>query len=180
MQGLAAAAGVSRQLVYEHFATAEDLHLATLTHLFERIWASTDAIVRGATTIDDTVRRAFAVLLDLPVEERRALRALAMEPDPGRRSLTRVRARLRGRIAALWVPYVRQQTGTSDAEATALAWMLTTAAWGLADAIGDGTVDRPRAVDLFARFVDRTLSAWRTSAPAHGGDDHEPSTSGAA
>src|SRR5262249_26045322 len=33
MQGVAAAAGVSRQLVYEHFATAADLYLATLVHL---------------------------------------------------------------------------------------------------------------------------------------------------
>ena len=37
MQGLAIAAGVSRQLVYEHFASADDLYLATLGHLFERV-----------------------------------------------------------------------------------------------------------------------------------------------
>jgi AcrR family transcriptional regulator len=171
MQGLAAAAGVSRQLVYEHFATADDLYLATLTHLFERVYASTDAIVRSGAPIDDTVRRAFTVLLDLPAEERRALRALAMEADPGRRSLARARTRLRGRIAALWVPYVRRQTGVSEAESAALAWMLTTAAWGLSDTIGDGTLERSRAVELFARFVDHTLSAWRVRSPESGGTE---------
>jgi AcrR family transcriptional regulator len=171
MQGLAAAAGVSRQLVYEHFATADDLNLATLIHLFERAYASSEAIMRAGSSVEDTVRRAFTLFLDLPAEERRALRALAMETDPGRRSLARARARLRGRIAALWVPYVRQQTGASDAVATALAWMLTTSAWGLSDTIADGTLDRPRAVALFVRFVDRTLSTWRVRSARNGGTE---------
>lgn len=170
MQGLAAAAGVSRQLVYEHFATADDLYLATLTHLFERAYAGTEAIVRGGTTLEDTIRRAVSVFLDLPPEERRALRSLAMESDPGRPGHARARARLRGRIAALWVDYVRRQTGAAEAEATALAWMLTTAAWGLSDTIADGTLARPRAVELFVRLVARTLAAWRDETLQHGGD----------
>ena len=167
MQGLAAAAGVSRQLVYEHFATADDLYVATLTHLFERAYASTEAIVRGARSVDETVRRAFTVFLELPPEERRALRTLAVEPDPRRRSLERARRRLRSRIAALWLPYVRAQTGADEAEATGLTWMLNTAAWGLADTIADGTLERARGVELFVRFADRTLSAWRE--PRQGG-----------
>jgi AcrR family transcriptional regulator len=169
MQGLAAAAGVSRQLVYEHFATADDLYHATLVHLFERAYASTESIVRAGTTVEDTVRLAFTVFLDLPAEERRALRALAVDTEPRRRSLERARARLRSRIAALWVPYVRQQTDVPEAEAAALAWMLNTAAWGLSDTIADGTLDRPRAVALFVRFVDHTLSAWRMTSPRNGG-----------
>jgi hypothetical protein len=115
------------------------------------------------------VRRSFTLFLDLPAEERHALRALAMDAAPGRADMTRARARLRSRIASVWVPYVRQQTGLADAEATAIAWMLNTAAWGLADTIGDGTVARGRAVELFVRFVDRTLSAWRVEALREGG-----------
>ena len=160
MQGLAAAAGVSRQLVYEPFATADDLQLATLAHLFERAYTATLAIATSGASIEDTMRRSFALCLDMPREERDALRSLAMESETGRRA--RVRARLRSRIASIWVPYVRQQTGAGAAEATALAWMLTTAAWGLADTIADGTIGRARAVELFGHFVDRTLSAWRT------------------
>ena len=48
MQGLAVAAGVSRQLVYERFGSADELMLATLTHLFERAYAKADAIVTPA------------------------------------------------------------------------------------------------------------------------------------
>ena len=169
MQGLAAAAGVSRQLVYEHFATADDLYLATLTYLFERAYTATLAIAASGASVEDTVRRSFAFFLDLPAEERHALRALAIESEPGRPSMARARARLRSRIAAVWVPFVRQQTGAAEAEATALAWMLNTAAWGLSDTIADGTLARARAVELFVRFVDRTLSAWRVNAPRRRG-----------
>ncbi len=169
MQGLAAAAGVSRQLVYEHFATADDLYLATLTHLFERAYTATLAIASSGADVEDTIRRSFAFFLDLPAEERHALRALAIESEPGRPSMARARARLRSRIAAVWVPFVRQQTGVAEAEATALAWMLNTAAWGLSDTIGDGTLARARAVDLFVRFAAHTLSAWRVKTPRRGG-----------
>ena len=169
MQGLAAAAGVSRQLVYEHFATADDLYLATLVHLFERAHASNEAIVQAGASVEETVRRSFTVFLDLPAEERRALRALAADVDPGRPSMARARARLRSRIAGVWAPYVRQQTGVLEAEAVALAWMFHTAGWGLSDTITDGTLDRERAVELFVRFVDRTLSAWRLPSTRHGG-----------
>jgi len=168
MQGLAAAAGVSRQLVYEHFATADDLSLATLTHLFERAYTSTMAIATSGAGVEETIRRSFTLFLDLPAEERRALRALASESEPGRAGVARARASLRGRIAGVWVPYVRQQTGVGEAEATALAWMLTTAAWGLSDTIADGTVTRARAVELYVRFVDRTLSMWRAQRRAGG------------
>ena len=162
MQGLAVAAGVSRQLVYEHFATADDLYLATLTHLFERTYASTEAITRAGATLPETVRAGFDLFLDLPAEERHALRALAAELDPGRRGLARARTRLRNRIAGVWAPFVQQQTGVSGAEATALAWMLNTAAWGLSDAIADGSLERRRGVELFVRFVEGTLSAFHT------------------
>jgi AcrR family transcriptional regulator len=160
MQGLAAAAGVSRQLVYEHFATADDLYLATLTHLFERTHASTAAIARAGASLGETVRAGFALFLDLPAEERHALRTLAAELEPGRRALARARTRLRNRIAGVWAPYVRQQTGVSEAEANALAWMINTAAWGLSDTIADGTIDRRRGIDLFVRFVEGTLASF--------------------
>jgi AcrR family transcriptional regulator len=163
MQGLAAAAGVSRQLVYGHFASAEELSVATLTHLFERAYDATAAIVRSGTAPAAVLAAAYELYLDLPAEERRALRALASEGDGDRRGLGRAKRRLRTRIAALWLPYVRQLTGLADAEATALTWMLITAGWGLADTIAEGTLGRARGRELFVRFAVQTLSAWRVA-----------------
>jgi AcrR family transcriptional regulator len=166
MQGLAAAAGVSRQLVYERFANAEDLSVATLTHLFERAYEATAAIVRRGTDPTAVLTAAYELFLDLPAEERRALRALASDTDGGRRGLGRAKRRLRSRIAELWTPYVRQLTGVGEAEATALTWMLITAGWGLADSIAEGTVRRARGRELFVRFAVQTLTTWRTAPPS--------------
>jgi AcrR family transcriptional regulator len=165
MQGLAAAAGVSRQLVYEHFASAEDLSVATLTHLFERAYEATATIVRGGREPTATLAAAYELFLDLPPEERRALRALASDTDAGRRGLGRAKRRLRSRIAGLWTPYVRRLTGLGDADATALTWMLITAGWGLADSIAEGTLTRARGRELFVRFAAQTLATWRALAP---------------
>ncbi len=162
MQGLAAATGVSRQLIYEHFAAVDDLYVATLTHLFERTYDTVAAVLRAASSLDPTVRATFSVFLDLPAEERHALRALAAEVDPARPGLARARSRLRNRMASLWVPYLRQLTALPEAEAAAVAWMLNTAAWGLSDSITDGTLDRNRALDLFVVFVESTLSSCST------------------
>src|SRR5271169_1164826 len=59
MQGLAAAAGVSRQLVYEHFASADELSVAALTHLFERAYDATAAILGAGKSLDATVAAAY-------------------------------------------------------------------------------------------------------------------------
>jgi AcrR family transcriptional regulator len=161
MQRLAAAAGVSRQLVYEHFSGIDELSVATLIHLFERAYEATAAIVRTEQHPEAVLAAAYGLFLDLPVEERHALRALANEGGRGQRGLTRATQRLRARITDLWLPYVRRFTGLADPEASALAWMVITASWGLADTIAEGTVSRKRGEELFVRFAVHTLSAWR-------------------
>jgi AcrR family transcriptional regulator len=158
MQGLAAAAAVSRQLVYEYFDSADDLYLATLTHLFERAYDATAAIIGGGGSLPATIGAAYELYLDLPAEERRALRALASDVDRPRSPSGHAKRRLRTRIAGLWIPYVRQQTDLPEAEAAALAWMLITAGWGLADSLTDGSLGRKRAVDLFVRFAVNALA----------------------
>ena len=165
MQGLAVAAGVSRQLVYEHFGGVEELSLAALTHLFERAYAGAAAIARAGQGLEATVRAAFEQVLDLPREERHALRSLAGGTDEARPSLARARARLRDRIASIWVPFVEQRTGADPAEAAALAWMLITASWALSDAVVDGTLSRRRAVAIYVRFVEASLGAWTPNRP---------------
>jgi AcrR family transcriptional regulator len=161
MQRLAAAAGVSRQLVYEHFSGVDDLSIAVLIHLFERAYEATAAIVRTDAAPDVVLRDAYELYLDLPAEERRALRALANESGRVDGNLTLATQRMRARIAELWLPYVRRYTELAEPDAIALAWMLITASWSLADSIAEGALSRERGVDMFVRFAIHTLSSWR-------------------
>lgn len=161
MQGLAIAAGVSRQLVYEHFESADDLYLATLGHLFERVHAATEAVVRAGGDLETTLARAFDLFVDMAPEERNALRALASELDPSHRRMARAKTRLRARITELWAPYVEHQTGLHGGEARAVAWMLVNAAGGLADGIADGSIGRRHGVALWVRVAREAIAGLR-------------------
>ncbi|MBY0278579.1 TetR/AcrR family transcriptional regulator [Candidatus Binatia bacterium] len=161
MQGLAIAAGVSRQLVYEHFESADDLYLATLRHLFERIHAATEAVVRAGDDLETTLARAFELFVEMAPEERDALRALASLRDPSHRRMARAKSQLRARITALWVPYIEVQTGLHGGEAQAVAWMLVNAAGGLADGIAEGSIERRRGVALWVRVARDAIASLR-------------------
>lgn len=167
MQGLAIAGGVSRQLVYEHFESADELYLATLAHLFERVHAATEAVVRAGDDLETTLARAFDLFVDMAPEERNALRALASEVEPSHRRMGRAKTRLRARITELWAPYVEHQTGLRGGEARAVAWMLVNAAGGLADGIADGSISRRRGVTLWVRVAREAIAGLR--------DDDRPS-----
>jgi AcrR family transcriptional regulator len=162
MLPLAEAAGVSRQLVYEHFTDTSDLCVSVMRHLFEHARAATNQIV--ATVTDDTgglIRRAYDVYLGLPPVQRRALRALAGDSGPDVPQVRRARHMMRHEILGLWVPYVRRRTGFGDARARALVWMLTAAAWGLTDLVEDGTLSRDEAKDLLAKVVEGAVESTK-------------------
>ena len=165
MQGLAAAAGVSRQLIYEYFASADELYrgdahpsVRTGVRRHRRHHAA------PARAVDATVAAAYELFLDLPAEERRALRALASDVESaaqpsGARQATPADAHRRP-LGSLCPPADR----TAEGEAGAVAWMLITAGWGLADSLADGALGRRRGVDLFVRFVVHALAAWQVRA----------------
>lgn len=161
MQGLAKEAGVSRQLVYEHFATLEALRRAVLLYLFEPAYDATRAIIDSQGDVTGVLRAAYELFLELPLEQQGALRALATAREPGQHALARAKKELRRRLSGLWIPYVRRLTGRSEPEARALAWMLIMAAWGLGDMIAEGGIERSSAVDLFVGFAGRSLASLR-------------------
>lgn len=168
MQGLAAEAGVSRQLVYAHFERVSDLHRALLIHLFERAYEATASLVRSGRSVPDVLRGAFEQFLDMPPDQRRALRALATGDEPRAAELARAKRTLRRRISGLWVPYIVQLTGRDESEANALAWMLLMAAWGMSDMVSERVISRPHALAMFVRLAVQALDAARrpSAAPA--------------
>lgn len=166
MQGVADAAGVTRQLVYGHFESLEVLQRALLVHLFEPAYEATRATLHAGLGTEALLRRAYEVFLDLPAEQRFVIRSLAGAAPGARDDLAPARRILRTRIAGLWVPLVSHETGLPANEAQALAWMLLGSAWALADLVADGSLDRLEAIALFARHGVRTLAtARRTPAP---------------
>ena len=135
MQGLAAAAGVSRQLVYEHFASADELSVATLVHLFERPYNATAAILHAGKSLDETIAATYELFLDLPADERRALRALASDLETVAQPIGRRQAP----ACAIALPASGCRTSAirpvwARPRPRRVAWMLITAGWGLTDA----------------------------------------------
>jgi len=181
MQGLAAAAGVSRQLVYQHFADLPDLVVSVVRRLFERTRADTERLVRRAAATDAardraTIAAAYQLFLDMPRAQRRALRALSGDAGPELPELGRTRRRVRAEIMALWVPWLRLRSGVDRETAGALAWMTIASAWALTDLVDDGAIGARVAQELLAGVVERLTARPRARA---GSRAREPRRRGA-
>jgi len=162
MKGLATEAGVSRQLVYDHFAVGAGLFLATIKHLFEGSYRATAEVLQDpGGDVPTTVRESYLIFLALPVAPRRALRALFAEFGPEPSEARSAIALMREQILGLWVPYARRQTGLSERELRPMVWMLNAAAWGLSDLVDDGSLGKEEASDLLASFAAQVLVSGR-------------------
>jgi hypothetical protein len=93
----------------------------------------------------------------MPAAQRRALRALSGDLGPDRPETRKARTLMRHEILALWMPYVKRQTGLAESRLRPIVWMLTTAAWGLADLVDDRIVSGPQAKDVLAYVVERVM-----------------------
>jgi AcrR family transcriptional regulator len=165
MKGLAERAGVSRQLVYQHFADQSALLIALTEHLFDRARDVTVAIIEGSEREDagTLAVRHYEVYLDMPPAQRRVLRAITSEPDVDAPELRRLHRVVRGRMLDLWTPGVRRRTALPPKTARACAWMMTSAAWGLAELVDDGEISRSQARALLGRMAALVLQPQPTN-----------------
>jgi len=162
MKGLAVAAGVSRQLVYDHFEDGTGLLLSTIEHLFKESHRATAEVLQGsAGELPSTIREAYRIFLAMPAAQRRALRAISGDFVPDRPETREAITVMREQIFALWVPYARRQTGLPERELRPMVWMLNAAAWGLADLVDDGTVSKEQAMEMLGHFVERAVVRGR-------------------
>ena len=162
MKGLATEAGVSRQLVYDHFEDGSRLLLSTIERLFEESHRSTAEVLQSnGGNVPATIREAYRIFLGMSPGQRRALRAISgdfVSDQPEARKATTV---MREQILALWLPYARRQTGLAESELRPLIWMLVSASWGLADLVDDGTLSEKQATEMLAHFVEGTMARGR-------------------
>jgi AcrR family transcriptional regulator len=143
MAGVAAGAGVSRQLVYDHFADLDGLLEAFVAERLDRYRRTRPDVAdlppeRAATAMFDHV-------VAMPPTDRRVIRLLVA--DVGLRNLDPLRDRFLADERARWPGLPSSGAGA------AIVWTATSALLALADAVAAGDLDLPAAADLAVAVV---------------------------
>lgn len=156
MSALAEHAGISRQLVYQHFPSLEKLLADTAWHIFNDAMLGTQAsIAAHPTNLAEAAQAAEAVTLDLPKGRAEALWQLIAGTAADTPELQQVRRGLRELITGIWAPLAKKELDLNPADAKTYAWMMVMAFWGMRQLISDGELSRARGAKLFADFVSR-------------------------
>jgi AcrR family transcriptional regulator len=103
LDDIAQAAGVSKALIYEHFASKRELHASLVTAHVEEIFRRLEANAETGTTGEERLRGGIDAFLSFVEEHREAWRALfrdAADPEVGD-VIDRVQVQATGVIAAL-------------------------------------------------------------------------------
>jgi AcrR family transcriptional regulator len=154
---LAEAAGVSRQLVYEHFENLQVLRLEVTRFLFEEMFeAGGEALESFPDDLAAAARTAVRTQLELPPGARLALGEMGSGAASPSDDVRRLRARARQQVTETWAAAIRRHARVEQREARALAWMMTVASWSLFDLVADGTFTPDQAADF---YVNTTLGA---------------------
>jgi AcrR family transcriptional regulator len=158
MSALADRAGVSRQLVYQHFPNLESLLGATAWAIFtDTMQGTAQAIANNPNNIKQAIRSAVFVSLDMPVGRGDALWQLIAGSGLNSPELDTIRLGIRSVILKLWVPTIRKVKGLDQAAATGLVWMVILSFWGIRQLIRDGVVSRDQGIEQFDALLERLL-----------------------
>ena len=164
MVALAAEAGVSRRLVYDHFADVASLYAAFFDDLAARYLALIDVAVDEADDTASVFAAAFTQLLAMPADDQRAIRVLIA--DPGLPDLDPVRERFRRHVEEQWLDSIPAIEGD---HARAVLWTLVAGLFGLADLVSRGEVSKDAALAIATNLVTALPASMRDShlVPAH-------------
>ncbi len=154
MVAVAAEAGASRRLVYDHFPDLAALYDAFFDDRASRYLASIDrAVEEGDGDLAASFAGAFRNLLAIPAEDQRVIRLLVA--DPGLRELEPLRERFRAHVEERWLGF--SGSGGVDAAdrdiARALLWTLASGLFGLADLVTRGEIGAEAATALATALV---------------------------
>lgn len=150
MAGAAAEAGVSRQLVYDHFGDLDTLYAAFVEDRLARYRATLPDISTMAP--DEAASETFRHLLTIPATDRRVVRLLVA--DVGLTALDRVRERFLADELTRWPRPAR--SGRRRASAAAVMWTTTSALLALADAVSSGDIGEAEATKAAVGIVRST------------------------
>lgn len=155
--GLANAAGVSRQLVYDHFSDVSGLVAAMLLDHF----AAVDQAIARSISLDDadpltTPLEAARRFLELSPEDRHILRSLMALTDAPQHELSGLAIEMRERSIDRWSEILRAR---EDLGARARTWALVHALHGLGDLVSTGVLSIEQALADFAPLFRAGLRA---------------------
>jgi len=147
MVGVAAEAGVSRQLVYEHFPDLPTLVVALLEDRFGELEATIGAaLARRSAGGGRPTRLAARELLALPAVDRHMLRVLVAHAGTSDHELAAIAVRLRTRMIDRWMTALPAGDGPPS---RALVWALVNALLGLGDVVDAGVLSLDDALGQF-------------------------------
>jgi AcrR family transcriptional regulator len=152
MTGVATEAGVSRQLVYDHFDDLDTLCEAFVLHRLERYHQNLPAI--STHSPHDAAAIMFRHLLTIPTTDRRVVRLLVA--DVAFTALDRVRERFRADELARWRPL--EHTARRSPTAASSMWAATSALLALADDVSSGPISEADATTLAVAIVSAAAS----------------------
>jgi AcrR family transcriptional regulator len=164
MMSLAEAAGVSRQLVYQHFRSTDQLISAALAHFFNGLFhRARETMLQNADNLGRRTRAVEGMMFDLPRGRARALWQVVSAYGSSSRPLARASHELRQVISELYRPFIESELPVKGAAAKYVAWMLIMAFWGIFQIYDEGEIDVEDAIQLNVWLVQRVI--LRTDAP---------------
>ncbi len=170
MVSLARHAGVSRQLVYQHFDSVDALLLASLAHIFEDVYVRTrDQVAEGQHgDFMATINAMQSITFDLPLGRARALwQAISISGTGNTNSeIASLSRRLRHLLIKTVQPLMEQRFGLSAEQARPLTWMLIVAFWAARQLNDEGELERDQAMLLFDWLVESLARGSRDGPPS--------------
>lgn len=159
MISVADAARVSRQLVYQHFASVDELMADTMSHLFrERFETIRQNIQNNSGNLVELMKVVDKETFDAKPGRVRALWQMITATYSDNAETSRMGQRLRHLLTRLWAPMLAERVEFSAPQSEAMAWMLHMAFWGAHQLVHDGEIDRKTANELFGWMLMRLLS----------------------
>ena len=165
MISVAEHAKVSRQLIYEHFASVDQLMTETMTHIFRDVYENVRTGIKSSPgSVADLTQLAENMTYDLSPGRARALWQMITGNYSDSPETSRMSRRLRHLLTNLWMPVMGESFGMPDREGRVIVWMLHMAFWGAHQLYEEGEIDRQTASRLF-NWMTTQVQAGSVIAP---------------
>ena len=158
---VAAAAGVTRPVVYKHFKNRQALIIGVVEDYMAELDASFAVALRGQRSLEDSMRAVLEATCDvLEAKGRGAWDLLgAPGPDP---EVEQVAAVARERVLIRWRKPLRKTTGANKREVETLSHMVSAASRAALGLWLDGRLPRAEAIDAAMLGTMALIDVYRS------------------